>query len=41
MVYTRGSRDDYDRLPSIMKDENLSWDNMLPYILKVRYLFIF
>jgi choline dehydrogenase len=37
MVYTRGSRDDYDRLASTMEDENLSWNNILPYILKVRY----
>ncbi|KAF9445056.1 GMC oxidoreductase [Macrolepiota fuliginosa MF-IS2] len=34
LVYTRGSRDDYDRWASVVGDENLSWDKLLPYILK-------
>jgi choline dehydrogenase-like flavoprotein len=35
MVYTRGSRDDYDRWAATMGDDNLSWEKMLPFILKV------
>lgn len=36
MAYTRGSRDDYDHWASIADDDNLSWNKILPYILKVR-----
>ncbi|KAF9445057.1 GMC oxidoreductase [Macrolepiota fuliginosa MF-IS2] len=35
MMYTRGSRDDYDRWASVTGDDNLAWDNIFHYILKV------
>ncbi|KAF9440763.1 GMC oxidoreductase [Macrolepiota fuliginosa MF-IS2] len=34
MMYTRGSRDDYDRWAAVTGDNNLSWSKMFPYILK-------
>ncbi|KAH9477341.1 Pyranose dehydrogenase 1 [Psilocybe cubensis] len=34
MVYTRGSRDDYDRWSKVTADPGWSWNNLLPYILK-------
>ncbi|KXN91298.1 Glucose dehydrogenase [FAD, quinone] [Leucoagaricus sp. SymC.cos] len=33
-VYTRGSRDDYNRWAAVTEDQSLSWDKMMPYILK-------
>jgi hypothetical protein len=35
MVYTRGSRDDWDRWAKITDTEALKWDNILPLIRKV------
>jgi len=35
MVFTRGSRDDWDRWAEIVEDDGLKWDNMMPYMLKV------
>ncbi|KAF9002550.1 GMC oxidoreductase-domain-containing protein [Cyathus striatus] len=35
MVYTRGSRDDYNRWATITGDEGWSWNKMLPFILRV------
>ncbi len=35
MVYTRGSADDYNRYAEITGDDGWSWNEMLPYILKV------
>ncbi|KAJ7139034.1 pyranose dehydrogenase [Mycena epipterygia] len=34
MLYTRGSRDDYDRYAALTGDEGWSWDQLLPYFLK-------
>ncbi|KAF9449394.1 GMC oxidoreductase [Macrolepiota fuliginosa MF-IS2] len=34
MVYTRGSRDDYDRWASVTDDANLSWDKIFPFFFK-------
>ncbi len=36
MVYTRGSSQDYDRYAAISGDEGWSWDNLQPYIKRVR-----
>jgi choline dehydrogenase len=35
LVYTRGSRDDWDNWARITGDEGLTWDNMVPLMLKV------
>lgn len=40
MVFTRGSRDDWDRWAKIVEDDGLKWDNIMPYMLKVCSLFI-
>ncbi len=37
MFYTRGSSDDYNRFASVTGDPGWSWENILPYILKVIY----
>ena len=34
MVYSRGSRDDFDRFASYTGDAGWSWDRIFPYILK-------
>ncbi|KAJ7452774.1 aryl-alcohol-oxidase from pleurotus Eryingii [Mycena galericulata] len=34
MVYTRGSKDDWDRFAKITGDDGWSWDSIFPYILK-------
>ncbi|KAF8218247.1 aryl-alcohol oxidase precursor [Mycena galopus ATCC 62051] len=34
MVYTRGSRDDYNRFATITGDAGWSWDRLLPYFFK-------
>ena len=34
MVYTRGARDDFDRIASHTGDKGWSWDSLFPYILK-------
>ncbi|KAJ7130850.1 alcohol oxidase [Mycena crocata] len=34
MVYTRGSKDDFDRFARITEDEGWSWDNLVPYMHK-------
>lgn len=40
MVWTRGSKDDWDRYAEVTGDNGWSWDAMLPYMLKVAcYLF--
>jgi choline dehydrogenase len=35
MVFTRGSRDDWDLWAKITEDDSLSWENMMPFMLKV------
>ena len=35
MVFTRGSKDDWDRLAETVEDDGLKWDNMTLYMLKV------
>lgn len=35
MVFTRGSKDDWDGWAKIVEDDDLKWDNMMPYMLKV------
>ena len=35
MYYTRGSSDDYNRFAAVTGDAGWSWENMLPYMLKV------
>ncbi len=35
MFYTRGPSDDFNRLATVSGDEGWSWDNILPFILKV------
>jgi len=35
MVFTRGSKDDWDNWAKIVEDDDLKWDNMMPYMLKV------
>jgi hypothetical protein len=35
MVYTRGSRDNFDRWANVTEDEGLKWDNMFQYMLRV------
>ena len=35
MAYTRGASDDYDRLANVSGDKNWSWDNLVPYFLRV------
>ncbi|KAF8199805.1 aryl-alcohol oxidase precursor [Mycena galopus ATCC 62051] len=34
MVYTRGSKDDYDRYARVSGDEGWSWDSLVPYMRK-------
>ncbi|KAJ3567241.1 hypothetical protein NP233_g6493 [Leucocoprinus birnbaumii] len=34
LVYTRGSRDDYNRWAAITRNDSLSWGEIFPYILK-------
>ncbi|KAF7357765.1 Alcohol oxidase [Mycena venus] len=34
MVYTRGSKEDFDRFALIADDERWSWDNLIPYMKK-------
>ncbi|PPQ88314.1 hypothetical protein CVT25_012374, partial [Psilocybe cyanescens] len=34
LVYTRGSKDDYDRWAKVTADPGWSWKNLMPYILK-------
>ncbi|KAJ7834600.1 alcohol oxidase [Mycena leptocephala] len=34
MVYTRGSKDDYDRYAKLTGDKRWSWDSIFPYFLK-------
>lgn len=36
MAYSRGTRDDYDRWANITEDDGWSWDNLYPYMIKVR-----
>lgn len=36
MVFTRGSRDDWDRWAEVTGEEALRWDNMLPFMFKAR-----
>lgn len=38
MVFTRGSRDDWDRWAKIVEDDGLKWDNIMPYMLKAEKL---
>ncbi|KAJ7130849.1 alcohol oxidase [Mycena crocata] len=34
MVYTRGSREDFDRFARVTEDEGWSWDSLVPYMRK-------
>ncbi|KAJ6587189.1 aryl-alcohol oxidase [Mycena vulgaris] len=34
MVYTRGSKEDFDRFARVTGDEGWSWDNLIPYMRK-------
>ncbi|KAJ7457103.1 aryl-alcohol-oxidase from pleurotus Eryingii [Mycena latifolia] len=34
MIYTRGSREDYDRLAAVTGDHGWSWDRLIPYMRK-------
>ncbi|KAJ7680733.1 aryl-alcohol oxidase [Mycena polygramma] len=34
MVYTRGSKDDFDRWAAVTGDDGWSWDNLIPYMKK-------
>jgi len=36
MYYTRGSKDDWNSWSGIVGTQRLSWDEMLPFILRVR-----
>ncbi|KAJ3558042.1 hypothetical protein NP233_g11591 [Leucocoprinus birnbaumii] len=38
MVYTRGSRDDWDSWAKIVEDDGLKWDNIMPFMLKAERL---
>jgi choline dehydrogenase-like flavoprotein len=40
MFYTRGSSSDYDRWATVTGDDGWSWKNLLPYILKVCFIFL-
>ena len=35
MIYTRGSRDDYDRWADTTGDSGWGWEAMMPYMLKL------
>jgi hypothetical protein len=35
MAYTRGSKDDWDKWANITGDEEMSWDRMFSYMMKV------
>jgi hypothetical protein len=35
MVYTRGSKEDFDRWAKVTGDDGWSWDNLVPYMKKV------
>lgn len=35
MTYARGAADDYDRWAEVTGDSGWSWNNLLPYFLKV------
>lgn len=35
MVWTRGSRDDYDRWAKVTGDDGWGWDKLEPYMRKV------
>jgi len=37
LVYTRGSKDDWNRWAEIIGDDAYSWDRMLPFLLKVSF----
>ncbi|KAJ6498230.1 alcohol oxidase [Mycena vulgaris] len=34
MVYTRGSKDDYDRFARVSRDQGWSWNHLIPYMRK-------
>jgi choline dehydrogenase len=35
MAYTRGSREDFDRMARVSGDKGWSWDSLIPYMRKV------
>jgi choline dehydrogenase-like flavoprotein len=35
MIYTRGSKDDFDRFARVTGDQGWGWNQILPFILKV------
>ncbi|KAF7376494.1 Pyranose dehydrogenase [Mycena sanguinolenta] len=37
MVYTRGSKDDYDRYARVSGDDGWSWDRLVPYMRKTEH----
>jgi choline dehydrogenase-like flavoprotein len=38
LVWNRGTSEDYDRWATLTEDEGWSWENMLPYFIKVDFL---
>lgn len=40
MIYTRGSKDDFNRLASVTGDNGFSWNSLNPYFRKVSYVFL-
>jgi choline dehydrogenase-like flavoprotein len=36
MAYTRGSKEDFDRIAKVSGDQGWSWNSLLPYMKKVR-----
>jgi choline dehydrogenase-like flavoprotein len=38
LVWNRGTTEDYDRWANVTEDEGWSWENMLPYFIKVGFL---
>ncbi len=41
MAYTRGSAEDFDRYAKVTGDWGWSWNEILPYFLKVMAVFFF
>ena len=39
MVYTRGSKEDFDRWANVTEDEGWSWNNLVQYMEKVIFGF--
>ncbi len=37
LIYTRGSKDDYNRYAEVTEDPSWNWENMFPFMLKVYF----